>query len=478
MNILPDLKYMKKVFKAVLGSDDIVFFEFTACNKNAVAIYVDSITDKEQLGLEVISPLSKITKKTTVKNLSRSISLANVSIKAKVNECVDEILTGHTVILFDDKKHAISIDLKKFEVRAITEPPTGLAVRGPRNGFTESIQSNLSLLRRYLKSKDLKVEITQAGKYTKTAIALTFIEGITNPQLVDKIRKKLSKMNIDGIPDSSYVSKFLNERKTSLFKQSGATERPDVLMERMLEGRVGIIVDGSPFVITLPYILIEDFQASEDYYISTYRANFLRFLRTLAIVFSIYLPGLFVAAQLFHIKLIPLNFLLTIVNSIKGIPFSPSLEMFFILVTFEILNETSIRMPKYVGMALAIVGALVLGDTAVNAGIVSTPAILIMAISGISIYAIPELVETNSVLRLIILLISGAIGVYGVVLFTAFLICYLTTTDNYGSPYFAPYSPLIVNDLQDGLYMDNIIGMENRPITFNAVNKRRQKLEK
>ena len=247
-------------------------------------------------------------------------------------------------------------------------------------------------------------------------------------------------------------------------------------MERMLEGRIGIIVDGSPFVITLPYILMEDFQSAEDYYVSTYRANLVRFLRLIAIVFSIYLPGIFVAAQLFHLQMIPLNFLLTIVNGIKDIPFSPSIEMFFILLIFEILNETSVRMPKYVGMALAVVGALVLGETAVNAGIVSTPAILIMALSGISIYTIPELLETNSVLRFIILMISGSIGLYGVILFSAFLICYLTTMENYGSPYISPYSPLIYNDLQDGMYMDNIIGMKKRPITFGSVNKTRQKV--
>ncbi len=477
MNITPELDYNLKALKAILGSDDIIFFEFTVGDVQAAAIYVDSITDKELLGLEVIAPLQKFESLTLVRNMAKSITLANVKIKQKINECVDDILSGHAVILFDGKRKGISVDLKKFQVRAISEPPTGLSVRGPRNGFNESIQSNLSLLRRYLKSSDLKVEILTAGKYTKTAIAFTYIEGLTNPTLVKKVREKLKKINIDGIPDSSYVSKFLNERKTSLFKQSGATERPDVLMERMLEGRVGIIVDGSPFVITLPYVLLEDFQSAEDYYVSTYRANLLRFLRVIAIVFSIFLPGLFVAAQLFHLQLIPLNFLLTIVNGIKDIPFSPSIEMFFILLTFEILNETSVRMPKYVGMALAVVGALVLGETAVNAGIVSTPAILIMALSGISIYAIPELIETNSVLRFVILIISGSVGVYGVLLFAAFLICYLSTQENYGSPYIAPYSPLIFNDLQDGLYMDNVIGMEKRPLTFRAKNKIRQKVD-
>ena len=478
MKINENLAYNVKAIKAITSSDDLIFFEFLMGDKVAVAVYVDSITDKETMGLELISPLRKQNPDYSVKKLAKCVNLANVSTSQTINECVDEILTGKTVVLFDGKTTALCADLKKFEVRAIAEPPTGLSIKGPRNGFNESIKSNLSLLRRYLKSPDLKVENFQKGKYTKTDISLVYIDGIVRDELVNKIRKKLQKIDIDGIPDSSYVAKILNERKTSLFKQSGSTERPDVLMERLLEGRVGIIVDGSPFVITLPYIMLEDLQASEDYYISPYRANLVRTLRIIAILFSIFLPGVFVAVQLFHLQLIPLNFLLTIVNSIKEIPLSPSVEMFFVLMIFEILNETSVRMPKYVGMALAVVGALVLGETAVNAGIVSTPAILIMALSGISIYAIPELVETTSVLRLVCLIVAGSLGAYGIILFVAFVICYLCSMDNYGVPYTAPYSPFIANDMQDSIFMNNVIGMTKRPEAFGSPNKRRQNFKK
>lgn len=481
MNISSDVNYNKKVVKAILGSDDIVFFDFELGKTSALCVYVDSITDKELLGLEVLAPLKKLCSeksaaKTNISHLAKAITLANVKTESKITDATNDILSGNAMIFIDGKNKAISVDLKKFEVRAISEPPTGLAVRGPRNGFTESIKSNLSLVRRYLKSPDLKVETFEKGRYTKTSIAFMYIDGISRPEIIDKIRKKIQEIDIDGIPDSSYVSKLLNERKTSLFKQVGSTERPDVLIERMLEGRAGIIVDGSPFALTLPYLLIEDFQAAEDYYISEYRANLVRALRVIAMIFSILLPSVFVAAQLFHLQIIPLNFLLTIVNGIKEIPFSPSLEMFFVLLIFELLNETSVRMPKYVGMALAVVGALVLGETAVNAGIVSTPAILIMALSGISIYAIPELVETTSVLRFIYLIVAGSLGGYGLILITAFLIIYLCSADNYGAPYLAPYSPVLLNDFQDGLYMNNVIGMVKRPEALGAKNKTRQKL--
>lgn len=482
MNISSDVNYNRKVVKAILGSDDIVFFDFELGKTSALCVYVDSITDKELLGLEVLAPLKKLCSeksaaKTNISHLAKAITLANVKTESKITDATNDILSGNAMIFIDGKNKAISADLKKFEVRAISEPPTGLAVRGPRNGFNESIKSNLSLVRRYLKSPDLKVETFEKGRYTKTSIAFMYIDGISRPDIIDKIRQKIQEIDIDGIPDSSYVSKLLNERKTSLFKQVGSTERPDVLIERMLEGRVGIIVDGSPFALTLPYLLIEDFQAAEDYYISEYRANLVRALRVVAMIFSILLPSVFVAAQLFHLQIIPLNFLLTIVNGIKEIPFSPSLEMFFVLLIFELLNETSVRMPKYVGMALAVVGALVLGETAVNAGIVSTPAILIMALSGISIYAIPELVETTSVLRFIYLIVAGSLGGYGLILITAFLIIYLCSADNYGAPYLAPYSPVLLNDFQDGLYMNNVIGMVKRPEALGAGNKTRQKIK-
>ena len=477
MNIQTSLDYNKRAMKALLGSDDIIFFDFEIGEASAFCVYVDSITDKELLGLEVIAPLIKNDPNKSVNYLAKKITLANVKTESKIQSAAEDALAGNAVIFIDGKNKAISVDLKKFEVRAISEPPTGLAVRGPRNGFTESIKSNLSLVRRYLKSTDLKIETTEKGKYTKTSIAIMYIDGIAKPEIAKKVKKKIEKINIDGIPDSSYVAKLLSERKTSLFKQVGSTERPDVLIERMLEGRIGIIVDGSPFALTLPYLLIEDFQAAEDYYISQYRANLVRALRVVAMIFSILLPAVFVAAQLFHLQIIPLNFLLTIVNGIKEIPFSPSLEMFFVLLIFELLNETSVRMPKYVGMALAVVGALVLGETAVNAGIVSTPAILIMALSGISIYAIPEIVETTSVLRFIYLLVAGSLGGYGLIALTAFLVLYLAAADNYGAPYLAPYSPVLLNDFQDGLYMNNVIGMTKRPLSLGAKNRTRQKLD-
>ena len=228
MKISKSLMQNKKVLKALLPSDDVIFFDFVVGSKDALAVYVDSITDREMLGLEVLSPLKSSKISGGMKSIAKKITSANIKQVDEIKAAADELLRGSTLILIDGKIGGITVDLKKFDVRAIAEPPTELAIRGPRNGFIESIKTNLSLVRRYLKTPSLKIEMLQVGKYTSTNVALMSIDGITDDKLTDKIRKKLQSIDIDGIPDSSYLTKMLNERKNSLFKQIGSTERPDV----------------------------------------------------------------------------------------------------------------------------------------------------------------------------------------------------------------------------------------------------------
>ena len=234
-------------------------------------------------------------------------------------------------------------------------------------------------------------------------------------------------------------------------------------------------MDGSPIALTVPYLLVEDFQSSEDYFVPAYRATFTRLLRLFALLVAIYLPAFYVAAQLFKLQLLPVKLLLTIAGSIRDIPLSPSLEMLLVLLVLEVLNEASIRMPKYVGMALSVVGALVLGETAVSAGFVSTPAIIIVAFSGIGLYAVPNLIEETSVLRLAMLLAAGSVGTYGIVLLTALTLVYLVSTENFGVPLGAPFAPFIRRDLRDTFVKYNLLSLKERPTSLSSPNKRRLK---
>lgn len=241
---------------------------------------------------------------------------------------------------------------------------------------------------------------------------------------------------------------------------------------------MGIIADGSPIALTVPYMIVEDFQTAEDYYAVSYRSTILRILRLAALFVGIILPAVYVCAQLFKIQLIPAQLLFKIASSVAGIPLSPSVEIFVTLFVLEVLNEASIRMPKYVGLALSVVGALVLGDTAVKAGIISTPAVIIIAFSAICLYTVPDLVETSTTLRLIFLIIAGSVGTYGVILAIAFILCYLVTEQDYGVPLLAPYAPLIGRDMRDALIKSNAYALTKRPKVFKAKNQVRFKTKK
>ena len=461
-------KETKRTLKKILDAQDIIYFDFTTKKYSGFLVYVDSITDRESLGELVLRPLNEYYAPLNAEDICSKILSANTEVEENLDNSIAKILSGKTALFIYGLEKIILVDLKKFDSRSISEPPTSSVIKGPRDGFTESIKTNLSLLRRRIISPHLKIEITTVGKQSKTSVAFCYMANIANDGIIDKIRKKLNSVSIDNIPDSAYLQKILSDRKNSLFKQVGTTEKPDIMVAKLMEGRVAIIVDGSPLALTAPYILLEDFQSSEDYYKSTYKANMERILRFLSITLAVFLPGVYVAAQLFHMEFIPLKFLLTIVSSVRGIPLSPTYEMFFTLLIFEILNEASVRMPKYVGMALSIVGALVLGETAVQAGIVSSPAILIMALSGICLYTVPELVGTMSLLRFSVLLVAGTLGGYGILVLSTFLFCYLSSMESFGVAYLSPYSPLVTKDLKDGLLMDNLINMKRRPVSLKT----------
>ena len=474
MKLCKNLTQTVNAIKTKLQSDDIIYFEFSLKSTKATAIYAESLSDKTLLGKQVIEPLQKMGEVLSIKDLNNAVTLPETEILLDLPSIFTKIISGDAVIIVDNIEGALSVSTKKPSARAVTEPPTASILKGPREGFVENSQTNMSLIRQRLKTPDLKCEKITVGKQSQTTALLVYISTIANDNLVKTIRDKIKKINVDGVVDSSYIIKCISDRKTSMFKQMGSTEKPDIFSAKLLEGRVGIIVDGSPIALTAPFIFLEDFQSSEDYYINAYRANFARILRISAVILSILLPAFFVAAQLFHLQFIPLAFLLTIVGSIKGIPLSPSVEMFVTLLIFEILNEASIRMPRYVGIAMSVVGALVLGETAVNAGMVSTPTIMIIALSGICFYVAPDLNETLSVLRLMFLTIAGFMGGYGIILLSCGLITYLSDFDSFGTPYLSPYAPLNFNDMQDGFIMDFYAEQRKRPSFLKTKNKVRK----
>ena len=465
-----------KEIKEILTSPDVITFEFSSlAGKKFAAVYLDGLADKNLLGELVVKPLRAADGKEDT-----ALLLASPEVKEckDTADAVSGILDGNAVLLADGESAAYVIGIKNPPGRAVMEPPTEVTVKGPREGFTEDIKTNLGLVRKRLKSRDLQVKMLSSGVRSATAIALCYIRGVCREGVPEQMERDIADNKIDLVPDSSYVSAFISKHPRSLFKHCASCEKPDIFCAKLCEGRAGLIVDGSPIALTAPYMIVEDFQSAEDYYITSYRATIVRALRAAAVLAGVLLPALYICAQLFKIQLIPVKLLFKIASSVSGIPFSPSVEMFLTLLVLEILNEASIRMPKYVGLALSVVGALVLGDTAVKAGLISTPAIIIVAFSAICLYTVPNLVETTTTLRLLFLIVAGSLGLYGVVLLIAFLLCYLSSEQSYGVPLLAPFAPLAEGDLKDAFFKSNLYSMKKRPASLGAGNRVRFRNDK
>ena len=448
-------------------SQELLCKEIKAPKANCAVIYFIGLTDTEQLNRFVLDPLLRYEDSISPDSSTKVLPLSEMQKESNDQKIFSEILKGKAILLIDGYAEAVILGLDKLKERTISEPPTSTVLKGPRAGFVESIKTNLSILRKILATTKLRTSSTKVGKHTQTSITIVYIDGIADNKIVDTVKKKISSIDIDGVLDSHYVAQYLEERKHSMFKQIGNSEKPDIIAGKLLEGRVAVLVDGSPIVLTVPYIYIEDVQSSEDYYNNSKRASFVRWIRLISIFIAVLSPALYISIILHHYKAIPLKFLITIINTTKGLPLTPFAEILFVLLLFEILYEASLRMPKYLGMALSIVGALILGDTAVKAGLISPPAVMIVAISGLCIYCVPDQAPQLYLLRLIFTFAGGALGIFGITAFGIFLLMYLSDFDSYGGAYFAPVAPLVKDDLKDGLIRANISQMKKRPKSIN-----------
>ncbi|MBE5741118.1 MAG: spore germination protein [Clostridiales bacterium] len=461
------VKTLEEIKKILHESGDLKSRTVQFFGTQVAICYIAPIVDNILLNQTIMDPMLAYPFKaeddilTTLKEYV--LSNNEVSEYIDIDSAIEKLLSGHCLMLVDNADHILSCDIEKITVRPIAEPPTSVVIKGPREGFNESLKYNLALIRKRAKTNDLVVKTLEIGKMTKSQVAVVYFDSIVDKNNVKQIMRRLKNIQIDGLIDSHYLVSYLQKNPTSLFKQVGDTEKPDVLVAKMLEGRIGIIVDGSPIALTLPFILIEDLQNSDDYYSQPIRVTFIRILRLVGVILAVLLPGVYVALEKYHYKILPTEFLVTIMNTTQGIPFSPFIELLFVVLLFEILYEANLRMPQYFGMAMSIVGALVLGETAVNAGLVSPPAVMIVALSGITFYIIPSQAAQFSVLRLIALVIGAAVGLYGILLFCVFLISYLSSFDSYNSAYLAPTAPLIMQDQKDMFKREIIKKMYKRP---------------
>lgn len=468
----------RTIVQAFGNTMDVICMPFRLGERQACFFFLDGFIDKLLFEENIMQPLKDLPPDTAYTlDTIQAATIVTTPVKALDNtdDAIRSIAGGDIVLLIDEADELYLFSEKKYSVRGIQEPPVSTVLRGPREGFVEDFKTNMTMLRRRLATEKLRFDLLSIGKYTATRVVIAWLDGVADPAILKQVKERLQAIDRDGIVESSYLARYLEAHKLSIFSQVGATEKPDIATAKMLEGRIAILVDGSPMVLTLPFVLYESFQASEDYYIKSYRASLIRAVRLMAVMIAILLPAVYVALQQFQYQMFPLKFLITIMNSIYGIPLTPTLEMLLVLVIFEILNEASVRMPRYVGMALSIVGAIVLGETAVNAGLLSTPAILVIALSTIGLYCVPDESNTSSVLRFLFVTVAGVLGILGVLLSAIMLIAYLCSLESFGTSFMAPFSPSLIHDWQDGILKSNVTDMPERPYTIPTPNRTRIK---
>ena len=455
------------------GQDDFRLREIQ-CGIALKVVCLDTMCDDAKVCNFVLQPLAYLNDAKGITDVQTKLSVGS-GVKKPPNffSVVEDFTNGYTLV-FDEMDNCISVDTRTVVGRSVVEPPTSMVMRGPREGFTEDLKVNVTLLRKRLKTPNFKTINLTVGKYTNTAVSVCYVEGIAKESIVNDVVQRIQSVNIDGVLDSSYLARYLDVHKTFMFRRVGATEKPDIAVGKMLEGRLAIVVDGSPMVLTLPYLFVEDMQSPGDYYENSAMTTLSRILRFISVIASVLLPSLYVCLQVYNYQIIPLRFLITVLNASEAIPFSPLTEMILVLITFDILREANLRMPSAVGISLSLVGAIVLGDAAVQAGLLGAPAVMIGALSGIGLFTLPDNTLILSLLRLIVTLLGGFMGLLGVIISTIALVVYLASLQEYKTPFLAPFAPDIPNDRQDAVAQIPVPEMKKRPRSIPNENSQRR----
>lgn len=478
----------KKLQEIFAACSDFHLREISLGESKLIIAFMDNLASKQLLNDNVLKPLLEqdlvnrfyqLNKNNSIDILvSRIINNSQLKVTADWTESVRTILSGDSVIYVEGNSQALLAATKGWESRSVTEPQTETVVRGPREGFIENLGVNCAMIRRKIKNPGLKMELITLGQQTKTDICICYLKGIADEELVQEVKSRINKINIDAVLESGYIEEMIEDAPFSLFPTVGNSEKPDVVAGKILEGRVAILCDGTPFVLTVPYLFFETLQASEDYYTRSINSSFLRMLRIVSFYVSLLLPSLYVAFLSFHQAVLPLNFLLTIAASREGVPFSPFTEALFMGLTFEILEEAGVRMPRPIGQSISIVGALVIGEASVRAGLVSNPMVIITAITAISTFILPPLQRVLPYFRLVFIVIANILGLLGIFLGLIALVIHMCSLRSFGVPYLVPLAPLSPSDLKDTLLRLPHWAMLTRPRALTWQETGRAKFRK
>lgn len=449
--------YITFVKEKLKDNVDVKFRELN-CKKGRISIiFIDNLSDSKFISQYIIEPIIK-EKDTieTAEDVKKNILFANsIGDIDTSHDILIHILSGDAVIISDFYDGLIFCEAKSWNRRSVGIPITESVIKGPREGFTEAFVDNISLIRRKVRNADLKFESMYIGKKSDTIVVLSYIKGVASDKLVSYVRKELKSMSTEFLLDTNYVEEKLKEKGT-LYDTIGYTEKPDIVASKLFEGRVAVIVDGTPFVITAPYFFYENFQMPDDYYLNKYMSNFLRILRWLSYFISVLLPGLYVALTTHHFSLIPSVFVFRLSISRAGVPFPMVVEVILMIFFFQILREAGVRLPQPVGQAMSIVGALILGQSAVSAGFASETTIIIVALTSIAIFLTPKIYGPITFWSIFLILFSSIIGIPGYFVGIILMISELAGLKSCGFKYIFPMGTIKKFNFGDIILRDDL----------------------
>ncbi|MGW9528350.1 spore germination protein [Paenibacillus terrae] len=479
--LYPDLQQNEAHLRLLYDNcSDVIYRSFLISGKTkAVVMYIEGLSDSEGIEQYVITPLmqEEADENNDIGQLiERKISVTQAKEFTTFAKCIEYLSNGYTILVCDNRDSGFGFGMTKWEKRPIEEPSAEAGIRGPREGFTETLRTNTSQIRRIIKSPLLKMESTRIGEYTQTNIILSYIEGLVDKTLVEEVRNRLLRIRIDGVLESGYIEEMIEDQPYSPFPQLLSTERPDVVSSCLLEGRVAILTEGTPFVLIAPVTFFSLIQSQEDYYQRFLISTIIRWLRYIFILVSLLLPSLYVAVLTFHQEMVPGSLLISMASSREAVPFPALIEALMMEVTFEALREAGVRLPKQVGAAVSIVGALVIGQAAVQAGLVSAPMVIVVAITGISSFMIPRYITGISVrmLRFPLIFLAGSLGLVGVVMGVIAIVLHMCSLRSFGVPYLSETGTPKMNELKDVLVRTPWWKMNTRPRLTGMYDKYRQ----
>lgn len=479
-------KNIQTIKRTVDNSNDIIIREVTIgkSEKHPIAIiYTDGLADQtaitdyimESLMLDINGPLENKYYAVNQYLKDACLTIGDVNDVEDFTGLFRAIMNGETVILLDGVSKGISTSTKSSKDRAITEPTTESVIRGPKEAFTETLRTNTALIRRKIKNQNLWIKSRVIGKVTQTDIAVMYINGIADEKIVNEVLKRLDNIDIDGILESGYIEALIQDSKYTIFPTIYNSERPDVIAAELLEGKIAIFVDGTPFVLIVPALFTSFLQSSEDYYQNFIISSLIRLLRFFGITISLIVPSLYVSITTFHQEMLPTPMLISLASQREGVPFPAVIEALIMELAFEILREAGLRMPRTIGPAISIVGTLVIGQAAVEAGIVSSVMVIIVSLTAICSFLFPAygLSNTIRVLRFPLMILAAGFGLFGVMIGVMALILHLCSLRSFGVPYMSPFAPIIPDDQKDAILLFPRGSLLTRPRLVNQINNTR-----